>query len=475
MSMMKRFETLTLERETGNYHTSRPISCVARSHQKIEDSSPLVVGTKTCGYSPQNAPGAMIYAEPRYAMAESEEGDIPAQPNDHGESKRLCPRVIGNRDPSVIARTGTRTTEAIKMDLEGMAPKPESEIGIPIVVARANGPDYAPTQGEDTAPAAMAHRCAERYVGSVDGRDDHQPVQSSLPAATECPPKPVMVPPAGRETNPPPVLPGSLPPMVASQPNSESKRQSVRVWGRLPAQSYTALPSLGAGVYVCGVNPSSSRTATTLMRRRKRRLIGAPPPTGPDGTRAWIEKTRPVSGVQTQGSRERERQVWEGSKDYPDSVRGKPVFLTGDNPLEASPARSPIRCGTIVHEIGIPYMDKRYQAAESAPLRDTCRHMCIPMPRIAEKPDNYDQIQRMRESRPDLAITGTANANPSEARGIDTKRSVESTSAQIHGFTNARGVPRPVTRPLRRNDLGDLGWADLVKRAGDNDPPLAQR
>nr|QQP00219.1 photochlorophyllide reductase subunit ChlN [Selaginella nipponica]QQP00273.1 photochlorophyllide reductase subunit ChlN [Selaginella nipponica]QQP00328.1 photochlorophyllide reductase subunit ChlN [Selaginella pallidissima]QQP00366.1 photochlorophyllide reductase subunit ChlN [Selaginella pallidissima] len=461
---MKGFETPTLERETGNYHTPRPISCVAWSHQKIEDSPPPVVGTKTCGYSPQNAPGAMISAEPRYAMAESEEGDIPAQPNDHGESKRLCPRIMTNRDPSATARTGTCTTEAIKMDLEGMAPKPESEIGIPIVVARANGPDYAPTQGEDTAPAAMAHRCAERDLGSVDER---QPVQSPLSRGTESS-KPAVVLPAGGETNPPPVLLGSLPPMVAPQPNSESKRQSVRVWGRLPARSYTALPSLGAGVYVCGVNPSSSRTATTPMRRRKRRSIGAPPPTGPDGTRAWIEKTRPVSGVQTQGLRERERHVWEGSKDYPDLVRGKPVFLTGDNPLEVSPARSPIRCGMIVHEIGIPYMDKRYQAAESAPPRDTCRDMCVPMPRIAEKPDNYDQIQRMRELRPDLAITGTANANPSEARGIDTKRSVESTSAQIHGFTNARGVPRPVTRSLRRNDL----VGDLVK--GDNDP-LTQR
>jgi light-independent protochlorophyllide reductase subunit N len=32
------------------------------------------------------------------------------------------------------------------MDLEGMAPRLESELGIPIVVARANGPDYAFTQ-----------------------------------------------------------------------------------------------------------------------------------------------------------------------------------------------------------------------------------------------------------------------------------------------------------------------------------------
>ena len=32
--------------------------------------------------------------------------------------------------------------------------------------------------------------------------------------------------------------------------------------------------------------------------------------------------------------------------------------------------------------------------------------------RIVEKPDNYNQIQRIRELQPDLAITGMAHANP---------------------------------------------------------------
>ena len=69
-------ENLTFECETGNYHTFCPISCVAWLYQKIEDSFFLVVGTKTCGYFLQNALGVMIFAEPRYAMAELEESDI---------------------------------------------------------------------------------------------------------------------------------------------------------------------------------------------------------------------------------------------------------------------------------------------------------------------------------------------------------------------------------------------------------------
>ena len=453
-------DTLTFECETGNYHTFCPISCVAWLYQKIEDSFFLVVGTKTCGYFLQNALGVMIFAEPRYAMAELEEGDISAQLNDYQELKRLCLQIKKDRNPSVIVWIGTCTTEIIKMDLEGMAPRLEAEIGIPIVVARANGLDYAFTQGEDTVLAAMAHRCPDKNTSLSTTQPQDQAVQGLLS----------FLPLKGKEkesqqsqdsiNHPPLVLFGSLPSSVVSQLTLELKKQSINVSGWLPAQRYTELPSLGEGVYVCGVNPFLSRTATTLMRRRKCKLIGAPFPIGPDGTRAWIEKICSVFGIQPTGLEEREKQVWDGLKDYLDLVRGRSVFFMGDNLLEVSLARFLIRCGMIVYEIGIPYMDKRYQAAELALLQKTCQEMGVPVPRIVEKPDNYNQVQRMRELQPDLAITGMAHA-----RGISTKWSVEFTFAQIHGFTNARDILELVTRPLRRNlSLEELGWAGLVKR-----------
>jgi light-independent protochlorophyllide reductase subunit N len=124
----------------------------------------------------------------------------------------------------------------------------------------------------------------------------------------------------------------------------------------------------------------------------------------------------------------------------------------GDNLLEISLARFLTRCGMIIYEIGIPYLDQRFQAAELALLEATCIEMNVPMPRIVEKPDNYNQVQRIRELKPDLVITGMAHANPLEARGISTKWSVEFTFAQIHGFTNARDILELVTRPLRRNN-----------------------
>mgnify|MGYP001318549942 FL=1 len=135
--------TLNFDCETGNYHTFCPISCVSWLYQKIEDSFFLVIGTKTCGYFLQNALGVMIFAEPRYAIAELEETDISAQVSDYLELKRLCLQIKHDRNPSVIVWIGTCTTEIIKMDLEGMARRLESEIQVPTVVARANGLDYA--------------------------------------------------------------------------------------------------------------------------------------------------------------------------------------------------------------------------------------------------------------------------------------------------------------------------------------------
>ena len=422
---------LKFECETGNYHTFCPISCVAWLYQKISDSFFLVIGTKTCGYFLQNALGVMIFAEPRYGMAELEEGDISAQLHDFDELKRLCLQIQQDRNPSVLVWIGTCTTEIIKMDLEGMAPKIEELTGLPILVARANGLDYAFTQGEDTVLAAMAHRCPEYLLT--------------------------------KNSQAPLVLFGSLPNTVSQQLTRELENQGIAVSGWLPETRYEELPALGSGVYVCGVHPFLSRTATTLMRRRKCQLIGAPFPIGPDGTKAWIEKICQVFGVQPKNLQQREAKIWENLKDYLSLVKSRSVFFMGDNLLEISLARFLIRCGMIVYEIGIPYMDKRFQASELNLLEKTCKEMNVSMPQIVEKPDNYNQIQRIRALQPDLVITGLAHSNPLEARGITTKWSVEFTFAQIHGFTNAHDILELVTRPLRRNNhLKNLGWSKLV-------------
>ena len=461
MTVAQQPTALNFECETGNYHTFCPISCVSWLYQKIEDSFFLVIGTKTCGYFLQNAMGVMIFAEPRYAMAELQEGDISAKLNDYEELKRLCLQIKRDRNPSVIVWIGTCTTEIIKMDLEGMAPKLEAEIGIPIVTARANGLDYAFTQGEDTVLAAMVHKCPKK--GVEQEKEERNPISKLLNFGRKK--EEVTESESEYVDHTPLVLFGSLPDPVATNLTLELKQQGVKISGWLPAKRYTELPVIEEGYYVAGVNPFLSRTATTLMRRRKCKLIGAPFPIGPDGTRLWIEKICSVLGIEPKGLAEREEKIWANMEDYLQLIRGKSVFFMGDNLLEVSLARFLARCGMTVLEIGIPYLDKRYQKAELDLLGKTCEEMGVPMPTIVEKPDNYNQIQRIYELKPDLVITGMAHANPLEARGINTKWSVEFTFAQMHGFTNARDILELVTRPLRRNNnLKDLGWHKLVKK-----------
>lgn len=422
---------LSFHCETGNYHTFCPISCVSWLYQKIEDSFFLVIGTKTCGYFLQNALGVMIFAEPRYAMAELEESDISAQLNDFIELKRLCLQIKKQRNPSVIVWIGTCTTEIIKMDLEGIAPKLEAELNIPIIVARANGLDYAFTQGEDTVLAAMINRCP--------GVENTIIESSLLLNKTE-------------KKHPPLVLFGSIPSSIAKQLTFELKQNGIFVSGWLPGDRYEDLPVLNSEVYVCGINPFLSKTATNLMRRRKCKLINAPFPIGPDGTAAWVNKICETFNLNPITTLKREKETWDLLNDYIQLIRGKSVFFMGDNLLEISLARFLIKCGMIVYEIGIPYMDRRYQKNELDLLVETCTEMNVPLPKIIEKPDNYKQIQRIKELEPDLVITGMAHANPLEARGINTKWSVEFTFAQIHGFQNARDILELVTRPLRRNN-----------------------
>jgi light-independent protochlorophyllide reductase subunit N len=347
------------------------------------------------------------------------------------ELKRLCTVIKKDRNPSVIFWIGTCTTEIIKMDLEGIAPKLEAELGIPIIVARANGLDYAFTQGEDTVLAALAQSFGIKSSNSKQQQE------------------------IGTKNSPNLILFGSVPNSVVFELSNELQSFGVEVTGWLPAKRYTEFPIINEKDFVCGVNPYLSRTATTLMRRRKCQLIGAPFPIGPDGTKAWIEKICYIFNKPTVGLEEKEKKVWKNLQKYTDLLKGKSIFFMGDNLLEISLARFLIRCGMTVFEIGIPYMDKRYQGAELAFLEKTCEKMGVFLPVIVEKPDNYNQVDRIKDLEPDLVITGMAHANPLEARGINTKWSVEFTFSQIHGFTNAKNILELISKPLLRENMNE--------------------
>ncbi|MGQ9836690.1 MAG: nitrogenase component 1 [Cyanobacteriota bacterium] len=133
-----------------------------------------------------------------------------------------------------------------------------------------------------------------------------------------------------------------------------------------------------------------------MVRRKKAKLITAPFPIGPDGTRAWIEAICRDLGIQPQGLAEREAQVWKHPQiqEYVGLLRGKSVFLMGDNLLEISLARLLVRCGLIVQEIGIPYMDRRYQAAELA--SKPVRKWGCPNPQLWKNPTTTTKFSASR-------------------------------------------------------------------------------
>ena len=114
---------------------------------------------------------------------------------------------------------------------------------------------------------------------------------------------------------------------------------------------------------------------------------------GKPGENFKLIKICKVFNITPNGLEERERQIWDSLQDYISIVKGKSVFFMGDNLLEISLARFLVRCGMIVYEIGIPYLDKRYQSGELALLEKTCIEMKIPFPRLIEKEKDINGIR----------------------------------------------------------------------------------
>lgn len=440
----KELEQVPKQTETGNYHTFCPISCVSWLYQKMEDSFFLVIGTKTCGYFLQNALGVMIFAEPRYAMAELEERDISAQLKERTELRFLCKEIQLQRNPRLMVWIATCTTEILKMDLESLAKELEVEFGFPIVVARANGLDYAFTQGEDSVLQALVHRSLpSKFPQSSGDPLVHGNEQAGDNPSIE----------KGKNSL---LLIGSVAQVVRTEFEYDLKKYYLDQPTWLPASGKEASLDLGSGMNVASVHPYLSRTRRTLVRRRNAKLIVAAFPIGPDGTRNWFqrvfEQIAPLSPNQTRTRRQRllwqEQRAWQRLARWTPKLHGKTFFFMGDNLLELSLARFLLRAGRIVYEIGIPYLDQRFQAEELKLLWETCDQQKAPPPILVEKPDNYRQLQRIRALQPDLVITGMAHANALERQNIRTKWSVEFTFAPIQGFSNSLDLVQLFLRPF---------------------------
>jgi len=69
---------------------------------------------------------------------------------------------------------------------------------------------------------------------------------------------------------------------------------------------------------------------------------------------------------------------------------------------------------------------------------------------LSEGQDVDRQLDRCRETRPDLVVCGLGLANPLEAEGIATKWSIELIFTPIQGYEQAGDLAELFARPLVR-------------------------
>ena len=92
-----------------------------------------------------------------------------------------------------------------------------------------------------------------------------------------------------------------------------------------------------------------------------------------------------------------------------------------------------------------PYLNREQMAEELALLPEGTP--------VMEGQHVERQLDRVRDSSPDLVVCGMGLANPLEAEGIATKWSIELVFSPIHGIDQAGDLAELFSRPLRRRHL----------------------
>ena len=228
----------------------------------------------------------------------------------------------------------------------------------------------------------------------------------------------------------------------------------IHLFGRLgietvrsfPPRQSTELPAVGPGTTVLLTQPFLTETAR-LLRDRGAEVLAAPFPLGAEGSRRWMEagaeafhlpKDRVAAVLDPLEQRARIALA-----PHRDVLEGRRIFLLPDSQLELPLARFLQReCGMELIEVGTPYLNREQMAVELALLPEDTT--------VMEGQHVEQQLDRVRESQPDLVVCGMGLANPLEAEGIATKWSIELVFSPIHGIDQAGDLAELFSRPLRR-------------------------
>ena len=401
-----------LMKESGPREVFCGLTSIVWLHRRMPDAFFLVVGSRTCAHLIQSAAGVMIFAEPRFGTAILSERDLAGLADAHDELDRVC-RELLERRPEIrtLFLVGSCPSEVIKLDLARAAERLNEDLRgrVRVVNYSGSGIETTFTQGEDGALAALT---------------------PLLPASDE------------RQL----LLVGTLADAVEDRLIHLFGRLGIETVRSFPPRQSTELPAVGPGTTVLLTQPFLTETAR-LLRDRGAEVLAAPFPLGAEGSRRWMEagaeafhlpKDRVAAVLDPLEQRARIALA-----PHRDVLEGRRIFLLPDSQLELPLARFLQReCGMELIEVGTPYLNREQMAVELALLPEATT--------VMEGQHVEQQLDRVRESQPDLVVCGMGLANPLEAEGITTKWSIELVFSPIHGIDQAGDLAELFSRPLRR-------------------------
>jgi light-independent protochlorophyllide reductase subunit N len=404
-----------VRKERGQHAVFCGLTGIIWMHRKIQDAFFLVVGSRTCAHLIQSAAGVMIFAEPRFATAIIDERDLAGLADVHDELDKVVAKLLARRpDIKLLFLVGSCPSEVIKLDLNKAASRLDKQFfpNVRVLNYSGSGIETTFTQGEDAALAALVPVLPGEPVGAPE----------SL------------------------MIVGALADVVEDQFLRLFSEMGITNVKMLPPRRSTELPSVGPNTRYLLAQPFNAETARALEARGAKRLA-APFPMGSEGTTGWLRAAADHFGVApavfdavTSAPAARAQKA---ISRYLPTLQGKRIMFFPDSQLEIPLARflaNELSMGLV--EVATPYLHRAHLASELALLPAGTV--------LSEGPDVDLQLDRCRESRPDIVVCGLGLANPLEAEGITTKWSIELVFSPIHGYEQAGDLAELFARPFGR-------------------------
>jgi light-independent protochlorophyllide reductase subunit N len=402
-------------RQRGQREVFCGLTGIVWLHRRIQDAFFLVVGSRTCAHLLQSAAGVMIFAEPRFATAIIDERDLAGLADANEELDRVVTRLIERRpEIKMLFLVGSCPSEVIKLDLSRAAIRLNKRFApaLRVLSYSGSGIETTFTEGEDACLAALA---------------------------PELPPTDA----AGL------MVVGTLAEVVEDQFTRLFAAMGIKNVGFLPARRAGEMPPVGPNTKFLLAQPFLANTALALARRGAQR-IAAPFPLGVEGTTQWFEAAAASFDLDAahcanvmEAPAARAKAALARSRA---TLAGRKIMFFPDSQLEIPLARFLSReLGMTLAEVGTPFLHREHLAEELA--------MLPPGAFLSEGQDVEKQLDRCRETMPDMVVCGMGLANPLEAEGFTTKWSIELVFSPVQGFEQAADLAELFARPLRRRAL----------------------